>query len=289
MILGLIKVGNNASVGARSVVAPYTSIPDNGHLGPVTSSYEVGEALDAKHARVNRRCIPQPSTLMQVFVGSPITLIVNAISQIPPLIVLLWMLDYKGDLDSFDTVGDLMAWLCDPKRIPFFIGIRVTRAVLSPFFYMGASIFVKWFIIGKFKAGPRPRWSQWQLVRHWLSATLFSRKNIQEVTDIVGRHYEFVSILYRLLGAKVGSRVFWPGQQPVFSGEFDLLEIGDDCVFVSCFLMQNVCNLLQLTPLFVLCRAPDLPSFSLPWILARRSFFVPGPTWRTTVSSFLEA
>jgi hypothetical protein len=27
--------------------------------------------------------------------------------------------------------------------------------------------------------------------------------------------------------------VFWPGQQPVFSGEFDLLEIGDDVVFGS--------------------------------------------------------
>jgi hypothetical protein len=27
--------------------------------------------------------------------------------------------------------------------------------------------------------------------------------------------------------------VFWPGQQPIFSGEFDLLEIGDDVVFGS--------------------------------------------------------
>jgi hypothetical protein len=70
-------------------------------------------------------------------------------------------------------------------------------------------------------------------MRHWLASTLFSRKKIQGVTDIVGRHYELVSVLYRLLGAKVGKRVFWPGHQPVFSGEFDLLEVGDDVVFGS--------------------------------------------------------
>jgi acetyltransferase-like isoleucine patch superfamily enzyme len=40
-------------------------------------------------------------------------------------------------------------------------------------------------------------------------------------------------VLYRLLGAKIGRRVFWPGRQPVFTGEFDLLEIGDDVVFGS--------------------------------------------------------
>jgi len=56
---------------------------------------------------------------------------------------------------------------------------------------------------------------------------------MQEVTDLFGRHYEPVSVLYRLLGAKVGKRVFWPGHQFVFSGEFDLLEIGDDVVFGS--------------------------------------------------------
>jgi len=53
------------------------------------------------------------------------------------------------------------------------------------------------------------------------------------VTDLIGRHYELVSMMYRAMGAKVGKRVFWPGHQPVFSGEFDLIEIGDDVVFGS--------------------------------------------------------
>jgi hypothetical protein len=42
-------------------------------------------------------------------------------------------------------------------------------------------------------------------MRHWLSATLFSRKKIQAITDIIGRHYELVSVLYRLFGCQGAS------------------------------------------------------------------------------------
>lgn len=234
MILGPVRVGNFASLGTKSVVAPYTSIPDHGHLCPVTSSYEIGEALDIKHARVNRRCLPEPKLWLQIFLVGPISFFVNVISQIPPFVVLYFMLEYKGDHDScFSTLNDLMRWLCDPHRIPYYIGIRLARAIFSPFFYMAAAIAVKKTIIGKFKPGLRDTQDQWQLVRHTLAATLFSRARIQEIADLVGRHYEIVSMLYRCLGAKVGSRVFWPGHQPVCSGEFDLLEIGDDVVFGS--------------------------------------------------------
>lgn len=234
MILGDVIVERNASVGWKSVVAPYTKIPRGCHLGPVTSSYNVGTALASKHKRVNRRAFPEPDLAMQIFIGGPITFLVNAFSQIPPLAVLFCMLQMKtADGDEFQTLGDLMQWLCEFDRIPYYIGIRVARAILSPFFYMAAAVTVKWMVIGKFKAGPRRIDSQWQLMRHWLAATLFSRKKIQSVTDLIGRHYELVSILYRLLGAKVGKRVFWPGHQPVFNGEFDLLVIGDDVVFGS--------------------------------------------------------
>eukprot|EP00957_Ditylum_brightwellii_P105086 8009828-Ditylum_brightwellii.AAC.1 len=135
--------------------------------------------------------------------------------------------------EPFASVGDLLEWLCDYRRIPFYIGIRVARAIVAPLMYMAAAIIVKWTVIGKFKEGPRDVTSQWQLLRHWLAATLFSRENMSEVTEIIGRHYELVSILYRLLGAKVGNRVFWPAHLPLFTCEFDLLEIGDDVVFGS--------------------------------------------------------
>jgi len=231
-ILGPVSVGDEASVGVRSVVAPFTSVPRHCHLGPVTSSYDV-KGLDAKHICVNRRHMPEPSVLMQLLIAVPIHFLVNCVGQIPPLFILWWMLQIKGQIGEFETPSDLMEWLCMPQRIPYYIGIRLARALLTPFFYMGAAILVKRNIIGEFKPGPKDLTSEWQLMRHHLAATLFSRKKVQAVVDIIGRHYELVSCLYRLLGSKVGKRVFWPGHQPIFGGEFDLLEIGDDVVFGS--------------------------------------------------------
>lgn len=207
MILGPVSVGSNGSVGIKSVVAPYTSIPDDGHLGPVASTYDI-KAIDPKYAHVNRKCLPEPNFWMKTFIGGPIEFFVNCVGQIPPLIILVMMLQVKGEeVGTFSTPSDLMAWLCNPRRVPFFLGIRIARAVITPFFYMATAIAVKWVLIGKFEAGPRKTNSQWQLLRHQLACSLFSRKKIQAVTDIIGRHYELVSILYRLLGAKVGKRV----------------------------------------------------------------------------------
>jgi acyl-coenzyme A synthetase/AMP-(fatty) acid ligase/carbonic anhydrase/acetyltransferase-like protein (isoleucine patch superfamily)/acyl carrier protein len=235
MLLGPVRVGDESSVGLRSVVAPYTQVPDGRHLGPVTSTYDT-EAFGKQHARVNRRSFPEPSIAIQVLVGSPITFFVNLFGEIPPLIVLYWLLMFKSREDDehfFSNWNELIDWLCDPARIPFFIGIRLARALLSPFFYMFAAIVVKKLFIGKFEPGPWDTNSSWQKFRYWLAAALFTRKKIQACTDLMGRHYENVSRLYRLLGAKVGKRVFWPGHQLITCGTFELLEIGDDCVFGS--------------------------------------------------------
>ena len=236
MLLGPVTVGNFASVGARSVAAPHTEIPDGTHLGPLTSSYEIKSVpfSSSDHIAYNRQALPEPFLTSQIFIVGPITFFVSTLSHLPALGVLFWMLKMPWHHDEpFENLGDLMEWLCEVRRIPFFIGVRVARSIVAPFMYMFGSILVKRLIIGKFKEGPRDTTSEWELVRHMLAATLFSRQNMQDVTELLGRHYELVSILYRLLGAKVGKRVFWPGHQPVFSGEFDLLEIGDDVVFGS--------------------------------------------------------
>jgi acyl-CoA synthetase (AMP-forming)/AMP-acid ligase II/acetyltransferase-like isoleucine patch superfamily enzyme len=240
IILGPIRVGNNSSVGVRSVVAPYTEIPDGRHLGPATSSYDmnytamISTVETANHLSYNRQALPEPFLTSQIFIISPIVFFVNTASHMPAMAVLFWMITMPWHRNEpFHTIGDLMEWLCDVRRVPFYIGIRVARATVAPLIHMACAILVKWLIIGKFKPGPRDPTSEWDLIRHHLAATLFSRENMQECIELLGRHYEPISILYRLLGAKVGKRVFWPGHQPVFTGEFDLLEIGDDVVFGS--------------------------------------------------------
>jgi acyl-CoA synthetase (AMP-forming)/AMP-acid ligase II/acyl carrier protein len=206
MILGPVKVGNYSSLGIKSIVAPYTCIPDNCHLGPVTSSYDA-IALDITNARWNRKCFPGPPMWMQLLFIGPITFLVNVVAQIPPFFVLYKMILFKDTHDrNFTTLSDLIEWLADPHRIPFYIGIGLARALLSPFFYMVAALIVKKLIVGRFNAGHRNTSSNWQLLRHTMTSTLFTRDRIQNVTDLIGRHYEMVSVLYRLLGAKVGKR-----------------------------------------------------------------------------------
>eukprot|EP00529_Nitzschia_sp_RCC80_P002669 CAMPEP_0113509814 /NCGR_PEP_ID=MMETSP0014_2-20120614/37784_1 /TAXON_ID=2857 /ORGANISM="Nitzschia sp." /LENGTH=1713 /DNA_ID=CAMNT_0000405685 /DNA_START=253 /DNA_END=5390 /DNA_ORIENTATION=+ /assembly_acc=CAM_ASM_000159 len=237
MMLGPVKVGDASSVGLRSVVAPHTSVPDGEHLGPAISTYDATPgAMDTKHAHTNRKRIPEPSALSQIFLGLPLTFFVKTAAQIPPMMCTYGLLYYKSRENTenfFSNWNELMDWLCDPRRVPFFFGIRIARALLSPFFYMAFALLVKWTVIGKIEPGPLNHRSDLQLFKIWLSQQLFSRKKVQSVADLIGRHYGAVSCLYRLLGAKVGNRVFWPGNQPVCDGIYDLLEIGDDCVFGS--------------------------------------------------------
>jgi hypothetical protein len=160
MILGPVRVGNNASVGARSVVAPYTSIPDNAHLGPISASYEISTIIengnDAENIRFNRQALPLPSACSELFFVGPIMFLVNLFAQIPALTVLYLMLHQAWNYDRpFQSTGHMLEWLCDLRRIPFFIGIRIARSTLAPFFYMSMAIVLKWCVIGKFVPGPR--------------------------------------------------------------------------------------------------------------------------------------
>lgn len=237
MQLGPVQVGTSSSVGIRSVVAPFTNVPDGAHVGPATSSYEISYD-DDRHLAYNRYSVDGPNWLLQLFVGSPIKLFVDIFSHIPEMYIIYAMMithehRYNFEDYSFETLGDLLEWLCDPIRIPYFLSIRICRSIVAPFLYMIGALFIKWTVIGKFRPGSRDSTSQWDRMRLMLAATLFSKSHVQSVTDLLGRHYGLTSTFYRLLGAKVGKRVFWPGNQPVTSGQFDLLEIGDDVVFGS--------------------------------------------------------
>lgn len=257
MILGSVSVGDGSSVGVRSVIAPYTSVPSESHVGPGTSSYEI-TYNDDRHLKYNRYSAPEPAVWMRILVGGPIVFLVNTISHIPAMTVLYMLvaMHLRDRNGGFQDVGDLLEWLCEPKRLSYYFGIRIARSLLAPIFYMVTAIIVKWVVIGKFKPGPRDVTKQWTLMRHWLAATLFSRENMQEVTELLGRHYETVSVLYRLLGAKVGKRVFWPGHQFVFSGEFDLLEIGDDVVFGSRSVV--LCSTLESSEKVIFCAGSNI-------------------------------
>ena len=91
------------------------------------------------------------------------------------------------------------------------------------------SPFVKWTVIGRFAPlTAEEKEHPWNRFRYWLMSKLLPGGGLSGVARLVGTHYEIVSIIYRLLGAKVGQRVYWPG-----SGldivEYDLLTVWRLC------------------------------------------------------------
>ena len=118
-----------------------------------------------------------------------------------------------------------------PERIGFHILGKVIRGTVSPLLYVALCILTKWCVIGKFTAGPRNR-SEWNIFKHWLMSQLLPGKELGGVAHLIGSHYEGISLVYRMLGAKVGRHVYWPGSG-IETCEYDLLEIGDDVTFGS--------------------------------------------------------
>lgn len=232
MLLGEASVGKNSSVGIKSVIAPNVPVPANAHLGPSATSYEV-ESMGKENLRFNRAAQPKPSIWTLILFGYPITFMVSLISLAPSFAIIYWLISMPWHHDAFENITDVMQWFWTFNRIPFFLGARVSRGVLTPLIHIIMSILVKRIIVGKFEEGPRRNDSQWHLLRYWLMSRLCSRQKLAAVGELLGKNYEVVSVMYRLLGAKIGKRVFWPGSNFTFSGEFDLLEIGDDCVFGS--------------------------------------------------------
>jgi hypothetical protein len=102
----------------------------------------------------------------------------------------------------FSTLSGLLEWLCDPSRIPFYIGDRLP--VLPVSFLLG----------GKLNCVKNPHRLSSKLAQETQVAVVAyafgsrrhsPREKVQDVTDITGRHYELASILLQTLGCKVES------------------------------------------------------------------------------------
>lgn len=148
---------------------------------------------------------------------------------------------YYGDplfeaLDSM-TWKDCITWFMDPFRLAVIFSARIGHNIFGPLLQMAFVILVKRLVIGKFKEGPLPRTffaREWELTRRWIMNKLLPTGNFRGAIGVIGKHYEYTSIVYRALGAKIGKRVFWPGSGVlVADGMFDLLEVGDDVVWGS--------------------------------------------------------
>eukprot|EP00960_Hanusia_phi_P006958 197929-Hanusia_phi.AAC.12 len=233
MVLAPVMIGEEVCIASKVAVVPGIAIPSKTCLGPNSSSYDItpaviGNVADKLCCRVT---FAKPNFLWRMY-GSAILWMVWIFEQLPVLLVLRMMVLYSWYVAELDTYCDVLLWFLTPERIGYYLAIRVVRTVVLPFFRLFAVIVVKKAVIGKFTAGKRNA-SQFETFRHWLMGELFPGERLQEIGHLIGVHYGGMSRILRVLGAKVGERIYWPGS--LFEGlvEYDLLEVGDDVVFGS--------------------------------------------------------
>ena len=89
-----------------------------------------------------------------------------------------------------------------------------------------------------------PTSTSWQIVllRRYINSILLSREELKEAFLILDVHYEmvysyrrqtddpFLKIVYRVMGAKIGQCIYWPGSG-MYCPDPELLDIWDDLFF----------------------------------------------------------
>lgn len=130
---------------------------------------------------------------------------------------------------------ETVQWFAGSRRVGFHYLALVLRVSLTPFMLFSFALLSKWILdalFGPQKPSSVHGRSQVETWRMSFTKALFSGKRLHEMTELMGQHYEGTSIAVRLLGGRVGSRVYWPGTGPSI-GDYHLLDIGNDVVFGS--------------------------------------------------------
>ncbi|KAL9078001.1 MAG: hypothetical protein Q9157_003086 [Trypethelium eluteriae] len=233
MYLGRIVLGKNSSVGQSSIVAAGTSLPENACIGPNSSSWEWKDA-DESNRDLSASKIPGGPWTLNTFVTMPVMVMVRFIGALPWMIGLIGLV-ISSPQKSQDQLASVLFWFAAPHRIGFHYFALILNTALGPVFLFTVVFILKKLVdalIGKSQPGPANSRSQMQRFRMSFLKTIMPGTSFHKLTDLFGVHYAFTSFAARALGAKVGSRVYWPGTGPSIQ-DFDLLDIGNDVVFGS--------------------------------------------------------
>lgn len=233
MYLGRIVVGRNATVGAASIIAPGTEIPDQTCVGPNSSSWELEDATEANRDLLSAG-MPKSHWALSLLITAPLYAAMSFVRLVP------WMAGLVGlvlepPTQNINRFYSIINWFAAPHRVGFHYLALVLRAAFAPFIAFGFAVIVKKTldcIFGKLEPSPAKGRSQVATWRMELMRTLMPTGSLHDMTEMFGQHYEATSVAVRLLGGKVGKRVYWPGTGPSVP-DYHLIDIGDDVVFGS--------------------------------------------------------
>lgn len=233
MYLGRIVVGQNCFVGMSSILAAGTNVPDNTCIGLNSSSWELQDA-DESNRYLSPSAAPKPHWLLTMLFTIPLGIIVWFASLMPWFAGLVGMV-INQPLNNQSPLRDILDWFCEPHRIGFHYLALILKTVISPFIFFGFAVLVRVFfdvLFGRLRAGPAEGLGTIATWRAALMKSLLPVSRLHDVTGMFGQHYEATSVAVRMMGGKIGKRVYWPGTGPGI-GDYHLLDIGNDVVFGS--------------------------------------------------------
>ena len=233
MLLKRIKIGSACTVGLKAIIAPGATLTPNTCVGPNSSSWEMEDANEGNRDLLSS-AVPQPHLALQLLVIEPVALLVKLVARIP------WVLGISGialhpPARVPDMVQEIAIWYTTSTRLSFHFLARVLDAVGGPIALFAMILVIQKImnvICGKLVPGTPGTRSQRQKLRMALLARIVPDGDLSKVAELFGSHYEFVSILVRALGGRVGKRVYWPGVGPSIQ-DFELVDVGNDVVFGS--------------------------------------------------------
>ncbi|KAL4982610.1 hypothetical protein BDW68DRAFT_182381 [Aspergillus falconensis] len=233
MLLQPITIGSGSQIGLRTVVAPGSTLPPNTYLGPNSSSWELDSA-DEANKDLNSANIPGPHWLLSLIFVEPLGLIAGFAYRLPWLAGLIpIVLHYP--LHGYDMLRVIIFWFTTPSRIGWHILARIYYAVVGPIIWFIAILLIKAILdltCGRAQTGPVSKMSTRQKIRQAALFKVLPGGSLGPLTRLIGKHYELVSVAIRLLGGRVGKRIYWPSVGPGIQ-DFDLVEVGNDVVFGS--------------------------------------------------------
>ncbi|PTB71025.1 hypothetical protein BBK36DRAFT_1176362 [Trichoderma citrinoviride] len=233
MYLGRIVIGENSSIGISSVIAPGSVVPPNTCIGPNSSSWELEDA-DEENRDLSPSAAPKPHLLLTCLFTVPLVFLSWILSMLPWMAGLVGMVQDMPSPEA-SSLRDILDWFSETRRVAFHSLALILRCLVGPFMFFAFAVLVKLLldaILGKMTfASARDRGAivTW---RADLMKTLLPVSRLHDVTSMFGQHYEATSIAVRLLGGRIGKRVYWPGTGPSI-GDYHLLDIGNDVVFGS--------------------------------------------------------
>ncbi|KAI3320385.1 acetyl-CoA synthetase-like protein [Xylariaceae sp. AK1471] len=233
MYLGKIAIGRDVSVGVGSTIAPGVTVPDATCIGARSSSWELHDAREANRD-LSATKAPKPHWALSLFGIFPLRILAAFFYQLPWLLGLIGLVTPEAK-PMRSLLITVLHWFAEGERVGWYYLAHSLRTFFGPFFIFIYVVLVRKLLTIAFgplqptMAAERGNIDQWRMS---LMKSLMPNSQLFELTGLFGHHYEATSVAIRLLGGKVGRRVYWPGTGPTM-GDYELLDIGNDVVFGS--------------------------------------------------------